>query len=102
MVIPREIVEKMECVNKLMLQVDRWMYENIDTEGAKHQCHEGFTGNFKHSDYYEFTKEPCGEKQTDDGEYCDQRAVGWSGDEFEGEYYYPTAKGNYFWFHYYV
>ena len=99
MLIPREIVEKMELVNKLMLQIDRWMFENIETVGSKHNCSEYFTGNFKHSDYYDFSKDACGEYQGD-CEYCSQRSIGESGDCFEGEYYYPTEKGNFFWFHY--
>lgn len=101
MTIPKEIVEKMEQVNALMLEIDKWMYDNIETEGSIHNCQEYITGNFNHSDHYEFTDEPHGEEQGD-GEYCSQSSYGESGDSFYGTYYYPTDKGNYFCFEYWI
>lgn len=101
MTIPKEIVEKMEQVNALMLEVDKWLYENANMEGSRHNCSEFITGNFKHTNHYSFTSEPSGEEQND-GEYCDQWSVGESGDSFNGMYYYPTEKGNYFYFEYWL
>lgn len=101
MIIPKEIVEKMEQVNSLMLEINRWIYDNIDTEGSKHNYTAWRTGEFRHEDYYEFADEPTGTEQ-DDGEYCEQHEVGCTGDCFQGVYYYPTEKGNYFYFDYYL
>ena len=101
MTIPKEIVEKMEQVNALMLEIDKWMYDNIETEGSIHNCEEYITGKFKHSDHYEFSDEPNGEEQCD-GEYCTQSTYGECGDSFYGTYYYPTEKGNYFCFEYWI
>ena len=97
MAIPKDIVEKMETVNSLMLEIDKWMYDNIDTDGSKHQNHRMFSSDFVHEDYYEFEETPCGREQEDGtGEYCDQHMVGIEGDCYEGRYYIPTEKGNYF------
>ena len=98
MTIPKEIVEKMEQVNALMLEIDTWLDENIDTKGSKHNCREMFSNEFFHADYYRFTNEPEGEEQCD-GEFCTQSTYGESGNVY-GQYYYPTEKGNYFWFEY--
>lgn len=104
MMIPKEIVEKMEQVNKLMNEIDEWMFNNIDTDGSKH-CHQHYDreGNneYHHTDYYEFADKPQGTEQGN-GEYCKQVAVGWAGDSFEGEYYYPTEDGRYFYYEYSV
>lgn len=101
MTIPKEIVEKMKQVNSLMAEIDMWMDDNINLDGSKHDHREWFTGEFDHSDYYQFTDEVHGEEQTD-GEYCDQWSVGDSGDSFEGFYYYPTESNEYFFFQYWI
>lgn len=100
MTIPKEIVEKMEQVNSLTREVAEWMYENLDTEDSKHENMD-YYGEFRYEDYYQFTDKPKGTEQND-GEYVVQRSVGYEGDSFEGEYYYPTEKGNYFWFGFWV
>lgn len=94
--IPKEIVEKMEQVNSLMLEIDKWMFDNIETEGSKHETR-GFDDCFRHEDYYQFTDEPAGEEQGN-GEYCAQSCIG--EDSYYGQYYHPTEKGNYFWYDY--
>lgn len=98
MMIPKEIVEKMEQVNSLMAEIDEWLYKNIDVDGSKH-CYEKYIGNYEHDDQYEFTDEPKGEEQ-ECGEYCNQGTYG--EDSYYGQYYYPTEKGNYFWFDYWL
>lgn len=101
MTIPKEIIEKMKQANSLMLEVDKWLDENIDVEGTKHNHRRYSTNEWNHSDYYQFTDEPNGKEQCD-GEYCDQWSVGESGDSFEGIYYYPTEGGEYFYFEFYI
>ena len=101
MTIPKDIVEKMEQVNSLMAEIDMWLDENIETDGSKHSHRRVFSDEYYHNDYYEFTDEPSGEEQTD-GEYCNQSTFGESGDNFYGTYYYPTEKGNYFCFEYWL
>jgi hypothetical protein len=99
MTIPIDIVEKMEKVNKLMTEIDRWMFDNLDLEGSKHDIHNDGTDNFEHKDYYEFADEPTRGEQNC-GEYCEQHRDGIIEDCYYGKYYYPTEKGNYFWFDY--
>lgn len=98
MTIPKEIIEKMEQVNALALEIDKWMYDNLDNlEGTKHNnC--SWDEEFIHEDPYQFTDKPTGKEQFN-GEYCEQH-VGYCEDDFYGKYYYPTEKGNYFWFEY--
>ena len=98
MIMPKNIADKMREVNKLMSEIDRWMYENIVTEGSKHQ-NKDVHGNYVHKDYYKFTDEPLGDEQ-DDGEYCDQYQIG--EDSFRGDYYVKTEDGDYFTFDYWV
>lgn len=97
MTIPKEIVDKMEQVNALMLEIEKWTHENIETDGSKHSTTRLFSNEFVHQDYYEFTNTPTGTEQ-DDGEYCEQHQDAYIEDSFYGKYYYPTEKGNYFWF----
>lgn len=99
MVIPIDIVKKMEKVNELMTEIDRWMFDNLDLEGAKYNIHNDGFDNFEHKDYYEFADEPTGEEQPC-GEYCEQYQDAYIEDSYHGKYYYPTEKGNYFWFDY--
>ena len=100
MKIPKEIVDKMEQVNALTLEIDKWMYDNLDClEGSKH-ANRSWHGEFIHEEPYQFTDKPTGSKQGD-GEYCEQHA-GYCEDDYYGKYYYPTEKGNYFWFDYSV
>jgi len=101
MTIPKEIVEKMKQVNFLMAEIDFWMYENIDVDGSMHDHRKLYTREYDHHDYYQFTDEALGEEQ-DDGEYCNQWAVGESGDSFHGFYYYPTEAGEYFYFEFWI
>jgi hypothetical protein len=100
MTIPKEIVEKMEQVNSLMTEIDKWLDENIDTDGSRHNHRKFISGEYCHNDHYEFDDEPSGEPQMD-GEYCNQ-STAISGDSFYGTYYYPTEKGNYFCFEYWL
>ncbi len=98
MKIPNEIVNKMEQVNKLMSEIYRWMYDNLDKlDGSKYE-HTSYL-SYKYDDYYQFTDKPTGKEQSD-GEYCEQWECGECGDWFQGYYYYPTEKGNYFYFDY--
>lgn len=99
MTIPKEIVEKMEQVNTLMAEIDRWLDENIETDGSRHNHRRLFTDEYYHDDHYKFDDEPSGEPQGD-GEYCNQSTYG--EDSFYGTYYYPTEKGNYFCFEYWL
>lgn len=47
------------------------------------------------------TEKPTGRKQTDDGEYCEQREWGDSGDSFYGEYYHQIeGSDKYVGYHY--
>ena len=101
MTIPKEIVEKMEQVNSLMAEIDKWLDENIETDGSRHNHRRVFSNEYYHDDHYEFSDEPSGEPQ-EDGEYCNQSSYGESGDTFYGTYYYPTEKGNYFCFEYWL
>ena len=101
MTIPKEIVEKMEQANSLMAEIDKWLDENIDTEGSKHHHRLAFSDEYYHNDHYEFSDEPSGKPNTG-GEYCNQSTYGESGDAFYGTYYYPTEKGNYFCFEYWL
>ncbi len=98
MKIPKEIVEKMEQVNLLMEEIDKWLYENADVDGSQH-CYEKYGGEYEHQDWYQFTDKPTGEEQ-DGGEYCEQHQDG--DDSYHGKYYYPTEKGNYFCFSFWV
>lgn len=101
MTIPKEIVEKMEQVNSLMLEIDKWLDENIDTDGSRH-CHKEYMSDvFNHEDYYQFIDKPTGTAQYD-GEYCEQHQCGMSEDCYCGIYYYPTENGNYFYFYFEV
>jgi len=101
MTIPKEIVDKMKQVNFLMDEIDKWLDENIDLDGSKHNHRQWMTDDYKHPDWYQFTDKASGEEQFD-GEYCDQWSVGESGDSFEGYYYYPTENGGYFYFQYWM
>ena len=100
MTIPKNIVDKMEQINELMSEIDKWIDENLNVDGSKHN-YRGYlsNGEYNHEDYYEFTDKPQGREQND-GEYCDQWECGDSGDWFQGYYYYPTEKGNYFYYFY--
>lgn len=91
MTIPKEIVEKMEQVNALMKEIDLWMDDNLELYGSKHNHRKYFTNEYNQPDHYEFADEPSGEEQLD-GEYY----------SFYGTYYYPTEKGNYFCFEYWM
>lgn len=73
--IPKEIVEKIEEKNRIEKEVQKWMNENIDTEGC----------NTYHPD---IVNEPAGEPQGD-GEWCAQSTIGI--DTFCGDYYWETA-----------
>jgi hypothetical protein len=102
MTIPKKIVDKMKQVNSIMEEIDTWLDENIDLDGSKHDHRQWMTGKYVHPDYYQFTDNANGKEQSDGEEYCDQWAVGESGDSFEGDYYYPTETGEYFYFHYWI
>ena len=59
MVIPIKIVEKMEKVNELMTEIDKWIYDNLDAiDGSKHDIHQDAFCDFNHQDYYEFADKP--------------------------------------------
>lgn len=99
MTIPKEIVDKMKQVNSLMNEIDKWLDENIDLDGSKHDHR--WMGKYTHQDWYQFANEAIGEEQ-DDGEYCDQRQVNGTEDSYKGTYYYPTEDGEYFYFEFLV
>lgn len=101
MTIPKEIVDKMKQANALMGEIDKWLDENIELEGSKHDYRQWMAGDYVHSDWYQFTDEARGKEQND-GEYCNQWSVDDSGDSFEGYYYYPTETGEYFYFQYWL
>ena len=93
--LPKDIVEKMEQVNKLTEEISKWFYDNdMDLEGTEHE-NTDYHGKFRHRDYYEFTDTPTGTEQRD-GEYCEQHQDVMIEDSYYGKYYYPTEKGNYF------
>lgn len=80
--VPKEIAdlaktyeEAMETANKAYETVVGWLKENTAADGVY------ITGLF-------VTDDPDGEPQGD-GEYCNQFAVGYCGDSFEGNYYHP-------------
>lgn len=57
------------------------------------ELYEGFfedvyTGNIT------IVEEPTGKHQGE-GQYCNQHSVGWTGDSFEGVYYFPIEDGRY-------
>ncbi len=87
MIIPKEIVEKMEKADSLMEEINIWMQEN-GIEADNYDC------NFGSNRSYGLTDKPDGVEQNN-GVYCDQfQSIG--DDCFYGIYYYPTEKGNYF------
>lgn len=89
MIIPKDIVEKMEQANALLSEIDAWLDENVDLYDAEYAPY----------DYYCFTDKPEG-KPIRGGEYCDQHQIG--EDSYAGYYFYPTEKGNYFCFKFWV
>lgn len=99
MTIPKNIVDKMEQVNKLMSEIDEWMYDHLDLDGSKHDHTSYLSDEYEDIDYYQFIDKPTGKEQND-GEYCEQWECGESGDWFQGYYYYPTEKGNYFYYYF--
>lgn len=100
MKIPNDIVTKMEQVNSLISEIDKWFYDNLDTDlldGTKHE-NTDYRGNYKGVEqYYQFADTPTGEEQNG-GEYCEQHTDAYIEDSFYGKYYFPTDKGNYFMF----
>lgn len=103
MTIPKNIVDKMEQVNSLISEIDRWFYDNLEQdeegilEGTKHE-NTDYYGDYKAVEqYYQFTDKPTGSEQNG-GEYCEQHQDGCIEDSYYGKYYFPTEKGNYFWF----
>lgn len=103
MTIPKNIVDKMEQVNSLISEIDRWFYDNLEQdeegilEGTKHE-NTDYYGDYKAVEqYYQFADKPTGSKQSG-GEYCEQHQDGCIEDSYYGKYYFPTEKGNYFWF----
>lgn len=80
--IPKEIADlakayekAMETANKAYETVVKWLNENTEADAVY------ITGLF-------VTDRPRGRLQRE-GEYCDQHAVGFDGDSFEGSYYHP-------------
>lgn len=47
-----------------------------------------YTGNIT------IVEEPTGKHQGE-GRYCNQHSIGWTGDSFEGVYYFPIEDGRY-------
>lgn len=88
MIIPKEIVEKMEKVNELQEEIFEWAKENIDIEGSDLS----FDEYEKFEPTYIFTNKPTGVKQST-GEYCNQWE--YAEDWYVGNYYYPTFDGRY-------
>lgn len=106
MTIPKDIVDKMEQVNSLISEIDKWLYDNLEQDeeildGTKHE-NTDYYGNYKAVEqYYQFADKPTGSKQSG-GEYCEQHQDAYIEDSYYGKYYYPTEKGNYFWFEFNV
>lgn len=93
--IPKDIVEKMEQVNKLTEEISKWFYDNdIDLDNTNYE-NTDYYGNFKHEDYYPFVDTPTGAK-LENGDYCEQHQDAHIDDSYYGQYYYCTDKGNYF------
>lgn len=95
MKIPKEIADKaaeyqtaQRKADNMWREVMEWLNENTDTEGV-------FV-----SDIY-IADKPTGEKQSEDGEYCNQCQYGEGGDSFHGEYYHAIeGSDKYLGYHY--
>lgn len=82
MKVPQEIADKVKVFNEAMEVADKaydevtaWLRANTGADCVSIE------------DLF-ITNTPTGTEQND-GEYCDQTAVGWSGDSFSGCYYHP-------------
>ena len=92
---PKEIAYKVteyqiaqRKAEQLWKEVTKWLNENTDADSVI-------------IDEIYITDKPTGEKQTEDGEYCDQYEYGDSGDSFYGEYYHEIEDSDkYFGYHY--
>lgn len=68
-------IDHMKEAVKNYNEVKDWLNENTESSGVY------ITDLF-------LTDTPTGNPQGE-GEYCDQSAVGWTGDSFAGKYYHP-------------
>ena len=72
MIIPKEIVNKMEQVNLIVSEIDKWFYDNLEQdeeilEGTKHE-NTDYYGNYKAIEqYYQFADEPTGNLDPETG-----------------------------------
>lgn len=95
MTIPKDIVDKMEQVNSLISEIDKWFYDNLEDgeilEGTKHE-NTDYYGDYKAVEqYYQFADKPTGREQSN-REHCEQHQDGWIEDCYYGKYYFPTEK----------
>lgn len=77
MKVPKEIADKVKAYQegqKALEEVIEWLRANTDDDVFIEDIF--------------IVDEPTGHEQND-GEYCDQHAVGWCGDSYEGNYYHP-------------
>lgn len=79
--VPQEIADKVKAyteasktASRLYNEAVEWLNEHTDSSGV-------YINDLHISDA------PRGEEQAD-GEYCDQRSIGFTGDSFEGTYFH--------------
>nr|DAI56156.1 MAG TPA: hypothetical protein [Caudoviricetes sp.] len=91
MKLPNEVIEVVEnCggdLSKLSKEDKEFLIAQID------ELYEEFFEDLFVTDMA-IVDEPTGEHQGE-GQYCNQSSVGWSGDSFEGTYYFPVEDGRY-------
>lgn len=84
MKVSKKIANKVEQYQKLKAKVDE-LYQQLNSYFEDELGVEGFYDAF-------ITDETEGTKQTEDGEYCDQRTLG--EDWYKGVYYYPIKNSD--------
>lgn len=84
MKVSKEIAEKVKQYQKLKSQTDK-LYEELKEYFEEEQGLEGFCEPF-------ITDKAKGQKQTADGEFCDQTILG--EDWYRGQYYYQIENSD--------
>ena len=93
--IPKEIAKKVseyqitqKKAESLYKEVVEYLKENTDADAVDIE------------DIF-ISDKPTGKKQSEDGEYCEQHEVGYSGDSFYGKYYHKIDESDkYLGYHY--
>ena len=89
--LPNDVIEIVEnCggdLNKLSKEDKEFLIAQID------KLYEGFFEDV-YTGKITIVEEPTGEHQGE-GQYCNQHSIGWTGDSFEGVYYFPIEDGRY-------